>query len=65
MSVSLINGHIDDDVQGITQFDKLKQMNTDEAAVFISALADSCKDVAKYGNQTIPHLVKKFLEIEV
>lgn len=49
----------------MTQFEKLKQMNTDEAAVFISALADSCKDVARYGNQTIPHLVKILLESEV
>ena len=49
----------------ITQFEKLKQMNTDEAAAFISALADSCKDVARYGNQTIPYLVKLLLECEV
>lgn len=49
----------------MTQFEKLKQMNTDEAAAFISALADSCKDVARYGNQTVPYLVKLLLECEV
>ena len=49
----------------MTQFEKLKQMNTDEAATFISALADSCKDVARYGNQTVPYLVKLLLECEV
>jgi hypothetical protein len=64
-SVSLINGHIDPDKKPMTQFEKLKQMNTDEAAVFISALADSCKDVARYGNQTVPYLVKLLLECEV
>lgn len=60
-----IGGSGKEEATTMTQFDKLKQMNTDEAAVFISAIADSCKDVARYGNQTIPHLVKILLESEV
>lgn len=49
----------------MTYFEELKQMDIDEAAVAISAIADSCKDVALYGNQTIPFLVKMLLESEV
>lgn len=49
----------------MTYFEKIKKMNVDDAAVTICSIADSCKDVAKYGNQTVPFLVKTLLESEV
>lgn len=49
----------------MTYFEKLKQMDVDEAAVAISVIADSCKNEMLYGNQTIPSFVKKLLESEV
>ena len=49
----------------MTNFEKLKQMSTDEAAVYISIFADSCKDVARFGDISVPHLIQQMLESEV
>lgn len=47
-----------------TNFDKLKLMDSDEAADTISALLDVCREVAVHGDVAVPELVKKWLEIE-
>ncbi len=49
----------------ITNFDRIKVMSVEEMAVTISALADICRNIAFYGDATVPDLVKKYLESEV